>query len=156
MRKLDVAMLWSQQLAKAYSSRLSDLLNSDEPSSDNPGRLWEHISHFMHSAAQDTIRLARPPPKNPWFDKEYRVANKKNTVAYRRSQQAPDLRAKSERYRKFTAFERQIKQRKKKLNGESVRKSRSRNNTRFTRRLPVCHKVKKLVYRTAGMNMDFW
>ena len=88
MRKFDVAKLQSQQTAEAYNARLSELLNSTEPIPDNPGRLWEHISHSMHSAAQDTIGFARPPPKNPWFDEECRVANEEKMVAYRRSLQA--------------------------------------------------------------------
>ena len=134
MRKFDVAKLQSQQTAEAYNARLSELLNSTEPIPDNPGRLWEHISHSMHSAAQDTIGFARPPPKNPWFDEECRVANEEKMVAYRRSLQAAATRATWERYRELRAVERRLKQRKKRelerREREEIEMLRSRNDTR--------------------------
>ena len=112
-RKLDVAKLHSQRTAEAYSARLSELLSSTGSTHDDPGRLWEHISHSMHSAAEQTIGFTRPTPRNQWYDAECRQVNADKIAAYRRTLEAAATRSTWERYREKRTEERRLKRRKK-------------------------------------------
>ena len=133
-RKLDVTKLLTQQTAEAYSSRLSELLNSSNSSTDNPRSQWEHISTSMHSAALETIGFKHPPQKNPWFDEECRKANEEKIAAYRRTLQATATRSTWERYREMRSAERHLKQRKKREFEQrelaEIEMLRSRNDAR--------------------------
>lgn len=134
-RKLDIDGLQSQQIADAYSSRLSDLLSQSlPPDSVDTSHMWAHISHSLRTTAEEVLGFQRPPPRNPWYDQECREAAAAKDAAYRRTLQAGATRAVVENYRTRRRTEKRLFRRKKREHErrecEMIECSRSRNDAR--------------------------
>ncbi|XP_073814500.1 uncharacterized protein [Musca autumnalis] len=112
-RKLDIAKLQTQQIATAYSTQLTQLLNDSASRPDNISAQWQNIAHSMQTAAKSVLGYQRPPPKNPWYDQECRAATEEKNAAYRTTLQSVATRSARERYREKRREEKRLFRRKK-------------------------------------------
>ncbi|XP_037928856.1 uncharacterized protein LOC119663271 [Teleopsis dalmanni] len=139
-KKLDVSKLRSRETTEVFAAQLSSRLNNQPSRPDNPGRQWGHISHSLHTTAEDVLGFQRPPRRNQWYDEECRQATAAKNAAYKRTLQSAATRTVHEQYREMRKVGRCLFRRKKRdqerREQEKIEVCRNRNDgSKFYRKV---------------------